>query len=428
MKMDSSALLPFARLDPISGFSNRHQFIDDYEPGPGEELVMITLADAKRFNQLLRGLGHDYSEAFLRAGAARLREAVNSSVPIYHVSILSFVFIVPLAALEASVQPVVDAFATPLSCGGIPVTTEACIGVVSCDGHDAPSILRAGLAAAQDARDNGMPWSRYNPQTDRAHQRGFLLLTHLADAINDHGQLDLHFQPKIDLATGRISSAEALLRWRHPTLGPISPGEFIPLAENTALINPLTDWVLERALAQAAAWHRAGLRINIAINVSPRNLVRPGFAQYTTALMQKHGVDPATIELEFTEGALAANDSAVIRALKTLRATGARVALDDFGTGFANFSYITHLPADIIKLDKSFIQKIDTDPRSAHVVQSLITLAHRLDYSVVAEGIETQIGYDILRGWKCEEGQGFLMSRPLDVRAFEAAFLPAKVA
>jgi EAL domain-containing protein (putative c-di-GMP-specific phosphodiesterase class I) len=233
-------------------------------------------------------------------------------------------------------------------------------------------------------------------------------------------QLSLHFQPKYDMATGQPTSAEALIRWRHPTLGNISPVEFIPLAEATDYIHPLTSWVLDHAAQEAARWQAAGLDLKMAINVSPINLSRRGFAGNVAKVFAAHRVDPAKFEFEFTEGAMAVNNPAVLAELAELRAAGCQIALDDFGTGFSNFSYITHLPADIIKIDQSFIRRIGVDERSALVVRAIINLAHRLSFSVVAEGIETADTYQLLADWRCDEGQGYFMSRPLDAASFRS--------
>jgi EAL domain-containing protein (putative c-di-GMP-specific phosphodiesterase class I) len=176
--------------------------------------------------------------------------------------------------------------------------------------------------------------------------------------------------------------------------------------------------VLERAIAEAAKWQSHDWGLNIAINVSPQNLSRAGFAKQLVSILARHQVNPARIELEFTEGVVASNDSVVQAELQALRKVGMKIAIDDFGTGFANFSYITHLPADILKIDQSFIRKIGADPRSATVVQALIALAHKLDYVVVAEGIEDATAYRQLAAWNCDEGQGYYMSRPLALPGF----------
>jgi EAL domain-containing protein (putative c-di-GMP-specific phosphodiesterase class I)/GGDEF domain-containing protein len=421
--MPLSSDLPHTRLDPITLLPNRQQFAQDYHPAPGAQLVMLTLADSKQFNQLVRAIGHEYSEEFTRAGSLRLREAVPPEITIYHVSVLSFVFIYPDGTTPDRLRKIVEVFNKALICGGIPVATDIALGIADCTDANPAFLLRAGLAAAQDSRETGTDWARYNRKTDSMHQRGFLLLSHLTGAMEAGDQLCLNYQPKYDMATGRATSAEALLRWKHPVFGNISPMEFVPLAEATAHIHPLTDWVLRHGVAQAGAWAAKGINLSVAINVSPRNLTRRGFAIRVAHILNCCGVSPSAIELEFTEGVLVSQDHIVLDELQALRDTGIRIALDDFGTGFANFSYITHLPADIIKIDKSFIKRIGSDERSALLVRSLIELAHRLDYKVVAEGIETEKVYNMLAGWGCDEGQGFYMSPPLDAARFAAQML-----
>jgi EAL domain-containing protein (putative c-di-GMP-specific phosphodiesterase class I)/GGDEF domain-containing protein len=422
--------LPFGRLDPITCLPNRQQFLADYQPVPGAQLVMMTLSDSKHFNQLLRAIGHEYSEDFLRAGADRLREALPANILLYHAGMLSFAFLLPNGTTPDLLQKITTCFNNPINCGRIPVTTDIALGIADCKDASAAFVLRAALAAAQDSRENGWDWARYNRKTDTAHRRGFILLSNLTAAMQANDQLSLHFQPKYDMSSGKLTSAEALLRWNHPVYGPISPAEFVSLAEATAHIHPLTDWVLRNAIAQAGAWAAKGMDLNIAINVSPRNLSRRGFAAQIAQILNLYGVNPAAIELEFTEGVLVSNDRVVLEELQILRDTGIRIALDDFGTGFANFSYITHLPADIIKIDKSFIKKITSDERSAMVVRALIELAHRLDYSVVAEGIETEKAFALLASWNCDEGQGYYMSPPLDAIRFaeKMNFFPALTA
>ncbi|MCB5945248.1 bifunctional diguanylate cyclase/phosphodiesterase [Acidocella sp. KAb 2-4] len=418
--MISRATLPAGRQDPITGLPNRRAFTAAYQPLPGAQLVMLTLADPKHFDRLLGAIGHEHAETFIRDAATRLRAVLAGSVEIYHISPLNYAFVMPFGAPPDMLQTLLDAFNQPLTCGVIPISADIALGVADCHDADAASVLRAGLCAARDCRDSGRGWARYNRKTDSAHQRSFMLLSDLCAAIRADDQLHLHFQPKYDLGTGETSSAEALLRWRHPVFGNISPAEFVPLAETTAQIHQLTEWVLRHAIAQAGAWAAKGLRLNTAINVSPRNLTRRGFSTQVGKLLSCYGVDPSRIELEFTEGVLVSNDPVVLDELRALRATGMRIALDDFGTGFANFSYITHLPADIIKIDKSFIQRICSDPRSATVVRALIELAHKLDYSVVAEGIESKRAYVMLREWRCNEGQGYFMSPPVDPAAMAA--------
>jgi len=417
--MELRTPLPFARLDPVTYLPNRQQFVMDYaKPRPeNAALVMITLADASLFNALLRALGHDYSEDFIRGGAARIRGCVPAVIEMYHVSVLSFAFICPSNA-DKLIGEIIACCAAPLICGGIPILARPGIGVADCNSPHAADPLRNALAAAQDSRQSVSGWAQYNSATDDAHRRSFLLLSDLAAALSSRDQLSLCFQPKYNLSTGRVSSAEALLRWQHPTLGAVSPAEFIPLAETTALIGNITNWVLTHAARRAAEWRRLGMDLNIAINVSPQNLSERGFSGQVAEILDAAKLPFSSVELEFTEGTLASNNNVVLAELKGLRHAGVHIALDDFGTGFSNLSYITHLPADILKIDQSFTRRITVDERSAVLVRSIIQLAHRLNYSVVAEGIETSESYRLLSAWGCDEGQGYYMSRPLDAAHF----------
>jgi EAL domain-containing protein (putative c-di-GMP-specific phosphodiesterase class I)/GGDEF domain-containing protein len=426
--MSSLTLQERRHIDSVTNLPNRQQFIADYAPGEFDQLAMVTLTDASHFSALLRSLGHDYSEQFIRTGAARLSAQLPAGATMYYVSVLSLAFFCPPGPPDELFKTIAAAFAEPLICGGIPILIRIGLGITACSYHSTGSdALRAALSAAQDSRLRTLPWARYDAKRDQAHRRGFLLLSDLTEAIAAPDQLSLNFQPKYDLATGRPNSAEALLRWHHPLHGNISPAEFIPLAEATAHIHALTDWVLESAIAQAGLWQREQWRLNVAINVSPHNLSRAGFAAKVSGILARNQVDPSTIELEFTEGAVASNDAVVMAELQALRGVGMRIAIDDFGTGFANFSYMTTLPADILKIDQSFIRKISGDVRSAAVVRSLIDLAHQLGYVVVAEGIENAKAYRQLAGWNCDEGQGYFMSRPLAVTGFSELLRSGKI-
>jgi EAL domain-containing protein (putative c-di-GMP-specific phosphodiesterase class I)/GGDEF domain-containing protein len=410
-------------LDSISGLPNRQKFTADFSRlrAPDATLVMVTLADARHFNEILRALGHEWAEEFIREGAARVFGLLPPGAVLYHVSVLSFTFVLT-GDLAPMIDRLIDAFKAPIFCQDVPVVSRAGIGIIACANFSAADALRAGLVAAQDSRGTAQGWAGYDPSRDTAHRRAFIILTQFAAACAASDQLALQFQPKLECASGRPVGAEALLRWRHPTLGAISPAEFIPLAEATDHVHQLTDWVLERALAQSAAWARDGLDLTMAVNVSPHNLAQTGFAETLLRKLDRHRVPAANIELEFTEGALASNNETVIAELARLRREGVNIALDDFGTGFSNLGYLSRLPANIIKIDRSLITPITAEPRAAAVVQSLITLAHHLDYRVVAEGIETADVYALLKSWHCNEAQGFYLSRPLTPDAF-ATFL-----
>jgi EAL domain-containing protein (putative c-di-GMP-specific phosphodiesterase class I)/GGDEF domain-containing protein len=406
--------------DAVTGLPNRRRFVAAYQDHAALHLVIVTLSGANEFNRLLRTIGHDHADEFLRLAAQRLRRQLGETYTLYHVALLSFVFIAEAPVPPLLLTAINAAFDEPIACAGLPIMTDIAIGIAPCEGPDPGVVLRAALAATQDCRASGAPFAYYDRRSDQAHQRGFMLLSALGQALTAPGQLRLNFQPKYALADGRLTSAEVLLRWHHPVFGAIAPVEFIPLSESTSHIHALTDWVLDEALRHAAAWRDAGTPIRLAINVSPRNLARPGFARRMAERLRAHRLNGPMIELEFTEGLLMASDQTVLGEVEQLRAAGVAIALDDFGTGFSNLSYMTHLPADIIKIDKSFILRIGTDARAATMVKAIVELAHELGYRVVAEGIETDEIYDMLRRWQCDEGQGFLMSRPLEAGAFAA--------
>ena len=410
------------RIDHVSQLPNRVQFLEDFERNAAAEghgsLILVTLAEAKHFNDLLRALGHAYAEDFVRAGAERVISLLPPETQLYHVSVLSFAFfseVIVDGRPPAVVGEIVDALRTSLFCQDIPVDTKAGVGVTVLEEMiTAPSeLLRATLAAAQDSRLSFDGWAWYNRKTDKAHVRAFRLLTDLPAAFTATDQLSLNFQPRIDLRGGGCVSAEALLRWSHPVMGMISPGEFVPLAETTALIQPLTDWVINAALRAVRHWQDNKRGLKISVNISPRNLEEPGFIETLGDRIRQLGIDPSLVELEFTEGVLATNWPLMIKQLERLRGLGFEIAIDDFGTGYSNMSYLGKIPAKYLKIDQSFVRPLHQDARNQLLVRSIIGLAHALDYQVVAEGIETGEAFKLLSDWGCDEGQGYFMSRPL---------------
>jgi len=317
------------------------------------------------------------------------------------------------------VREIVAAFRPSLVCQNIPVDTRAGVGVGSLSRDTAPGeLLRATLAAAQDSRKGFAGWAVYDRLADEAHLRAFRLLADLPAALRGEGQLSLHYQPRISMHEGRCIGAEALIRWNHPEFGSVSPSEFVPLAESTALIAPLTRWVIQNGLRTAARWQRERCDLTLSLNVSPKNLEEPHFVEVLMAEMNRADVDPSAIELEFTEGALAANPQLMLDQLARLRRLGFRIAIDDFGRGYSNMSNLSTLPAAILKIDQSFIRPLEQDRKKQFIVRSIIALAHELHYGVVAEGIETRAAFGMLCGWDCDEGQGFFMSRPLPLGDF----------
>jgi EAL domain-containing protein (putative c-di-GMP-specific phosphodiesterase class I)/PleD family two-component response regulator len=264
--------------------------------------------------------------------------------------------------------------------------------------------------ALYEASQTLVDYCRYTPTLRATTLETLTLASHLHCA-QDHQELDLHYQPQMDLASGRWIAVEALLRWRSPVLGDVSPDRFIPIAESTGLIHALSDWVLARAIAQLHPWHQAmdpgDPPLKISINLSPHQFQQPHLADTLRAQLDQAQIAPEHIILEITEGVLIQDMAAAIATLKTLRAIGFILAVDDFGTGYSSLSYLSQLPLDIVKIDREFIRHLDQRPSNQLIVESITTLAHRLDLTVVAEGAETpaeieqvrQLGVDILQGY-----------------------------
>src|SRR5690606_18037753 len=243
---------------------------------------------------------------------------------------------------------------------------------------------------------------------DSAHQRRFRLLNDFGHALKAEGQLALAYQPRIDLRTRACVGAEALLRWQHPELGPVSPAEFIPVVEQTALAGATTRWVLDTALAQLARWRAAGLALRMSINVSASNLQDPDFSEVVQDRIRQHRVRPDWVELEVTERAVMGDIANAMDQLTSLVEAGVQAAIDDFGTGYSSLAYLQQLPAKILKIDQTFVRNIADGEREQTLVRSMVTLAHELDYRVVAEGVETAEHHDRLVEWGCDEAQGYL--------------------
>jgi EAL domain-containing protein (putative c-di-GMP-specific phosphodiesterase class I) len=413
------------RLDPITFLPNRRQFLIDaacWRSAPST-LVLVTLADPQVFNEMLCALGHGRADAFIRAGAKRLTEVLGAGTSIFHVDTLSFAFRLPGNAEPGSpamIDRIVAAFREPVMCDDVPIDTRIGIGlrgigrVGSSPGED----LRAALAASQDSRGVRCGWTWFDRKRDEAHRRAFRLLSDLKAALHADRQLELFYQPKVTLESGACTSVEALLRWTHPQLGPVSPGEFVALAETTALVTPMTRWVIDSATRQAAIWQAEGLDLSVAVNISPKNLEEVDFVEFLLFCCAARGLDRSRIELEITEGISAARGGAVQERLQTLRGLGFSIAIDDFGSGYSNMSYLTRLSAHTLKIDQSLVRGVEADSRGGMLVSNIVQMGRDLGYRIVAEGIETEQERALLAGWGCDYGQGWHFGRPMSAGAF----------
>jgi EAL domain-containing protein (putative c-di-GMP-specific phosphodiesterase class I) len=416
-----------ARLDPITLLPNRRQYAADAMLwGMAKAtLVLVTLSDPETFGEILRVFGHAGSEAFIRAGAERLREILGPGTAVYHVNQLSFVFRLP-GRTEPDAPQMIDriiaGFREPIHCDDVPIDTRIGIGLkaVGLAGGNPGEDLRAALAAAQDSRGRPKSWAWFDPRSDEVHRRSFRLLSDLKAALAGEGELALHYQPKVGLGSGVCDSAEALLRWTHPEFGPVSPGEFVALAETTALVTPMTRWVIDAATRQAAIWAAEGLDVAVAINVSPKNLEEPDFVEYLLFCCTMRRLDRARIEIEVTEGVQAARGGLIPDRLAALRNLGFSIAIDDFGSGYSNMSYLTRLSAHTLKIDQSLVRGVEEGTLGGRLVSNIVQMGRDLGYRVVAEGVETDSERALLTQWGCDYGQGWHFGRPMPAERFAA--------
>lgn len=303
----------------------------------------------------------------------------------------------------------------------VPVLVYPTIGIAPfCLGEVATAdILRSAYAACLDARQAGEGAGLYSSSLDASYQRRFILFGDIGRALENDQEFYLVFQPRISLASGECLGAEALLRWHHPTLGEVSPGEFIPLIENTPMAEPLTQWVLRHAIRQAAVWYRQGEALQVSVNVSATNLEEEDFARRLLEEMSNWALPTTAIEIELTESALIGQGQVAADQLKALIAAGLRIAIDDFGTGYSSLSYLHEIPAHTVKIDRRFITDLGEDKRTETLVNSMISMAHDLGYRVVAEGVESDAAYQRLVQLGCDEAQGYFIARPLLPEVFE---------
>src|SRR5207237_2704311 len=241
----------------------------------------------------------------------------------------------------------------------------------------------------------------------------------------ERDQFSLHYQPKIDMASGQITGVEALLRWNHPDLGTVSPGQFIPLAEETGLIVPIGRWVLKEACAQNMAWQRRGLRpVTMAVNLSPRQFAEAHLLHDVDEALLASGMSPVLLQLEVTESMVMGNVSRAIKVLDAVQSRGIRLAIDDFGTGYSSMSLMKHFPIDTIKIDRSFVRDLPNDSEDQAIVQAIISMGRALGMTVVAEGVENAEQEAFLRTHGCDEMQGFLIATPLPARQMAERLRP----
>jgi diguanylate cyclase len=408
--------------DSLTGLPNRVLFRDRVQLAilaaqRNATQLAVLVMDLDRFKEINDTLGHACGDQFLVEAATRLRTTLRGADSIARLGGDEFAMLlegIDRASVGAATTRIRAAFEAPLTLEGLPLQIEASIGIAMFpgDAREVDGLIQRADVAMYVAKNDNVGWSMYDSAQDRHEPARLSLISELRRAI-DEGELVLHYQPKIEVRSGRVAGVEALVRWHHPTRGLLFPDTFIDVAQETSLIRPFTLHVIDEALRQCAAWAREGRTIAVAVNVSARNLIDIDFPERVGALLAKWGLPASVLELEITESAIVADMFRMKTILERLGAMGLRISVDDFGTGYTSLGYLRRLPITDLKIDRSFVANMTTSEEDEVIVRSTIDLGRNLGLGVVAEGVEDP---DILRRLEqlgCDVAQGYLVSRPV---------------
>ncbi|MDU9393011.1 putative bifunctional diguanylate cyclase/phosphodiesterase [Pseudomonas japonica] len=417
-----------AHFDAVTGLPNRVLFQRRLEQALAASRVQVAVLvlDIDGFKQVNDSLGHALGDLLLEQAAQRLRAGIGMEDTVCRLGGDEFAFILGRADAVDYVGKVVDgllrALQRPFDLKGNAALVSGSIGVALCPehGHTGESLMRHADTAMYAAKEGGRnAWRLYHSDmTERLQQR--LAMERALRRALEQKEFELWYQPRIDLFSGRVEGAEALLRWRDPQHGLVSPGDFIPLAERTGLIIPLGEQVLELVCRQVRLWRdRELLPGPIAINVAALQIERSDYVGSLTQALQRHGLDPQLLEVEITESLLMESQQHACEVLAQLQALGVATAVDDFGTGYSSLAYLKALPINHLKIDRAFIKDLPHGDNDVAITRAIIDLGHALGYRITAEGIETHAQHQFLRNAGCDHGQGYLIGRPMPAERFE---------
>lgn len=419
-----------ANFDDVTGLPNRILALDRLRSAVlsarrHHHKVGVLFLDLDHFKKVNDTLGHATGDQLLKMAAERLTGCVRAEDTVARLGGDEFTVILPKLASAAHAEPVIqkilDTFSAPFLLGPEEAFVSASIGVtVAPDDDEDPGVLMQNADAAMyRAKEKGRnTFHFFTPELNQRAMERMRLESHLLHAL-DRGEFALHFQPILDLRSGAVVAAEALLRWYNPVLGEVEPERFIPLTEDTGLIVPIGKWVLDQACAQLAKWRAEGLApLRLAVNISSRQFRGSNLVQAMSESLRRHDVSAQALELEITEGLLMDELPQTRANLNDLASLSVRLSLDDFGTGYSSLKYLRQFPVDTLKIDKSFVSGVSHVAGNATVVEAIIAMAHRLGLQVIGEGVETIDELNFLRTRGCDLGQGFLFSRPLPGESF----------
>jgi diguanylate cyclase (GGDEF)-like protein len=422
-------ILKLAYEDVLTGLPNRARFnallaeaVDAARARSGACAIAILGID--RFKRVNETLGHESGDRVLAEVGERLRAACRARDVVARLGgdeyALLLTDVSESQALEL-VRHAQSALERPVAVGDCSVDAHAAAGVAWYPAHggDAGTLLRHADAALYAAKRSNLPCASYDPSYDTSREAHLSLLGELQGAV-ERDELRIFYQPKVDLTSGRTTAVEALVRWQHPARGFVPPGDFIPFAEQTGYIRLLTRWVLQAAVTQCRDWHRRGIRLKVAVNLSARELIDPELPAMVARKLSRIGLDAQWLCLEVTESGVMDDPAVALATLKQLDELGVSLSLDDYGTGYSSLAYLKKLPVDQLKIDRSFVMHMATDPDDLVIVRSTIDLAHNLGLTVVAEGAEDAATVDALRSLGCDKVQGWYFAKAMPVEQLEA--------
>ena len=403
--------------DALTGISDRDTFVRGLDHRLREDRRPFTVAAivVDNLREVNEGLGREAGDELLRAVGELLR--AQRVVDLAHIGGAEFAAVI-FGELDTAIHVVAEigtALEAPVPADGITVQAIAFTGLTNATGRDSgASVLREATVAAELARGSGTTYAVYSPDTDQHRTGAISLAAELHRAIENE-ELSLEYQPIVDIGTRRVTGVEALVRWSHPTRGLILPSDFIPLAERTGLIRPMTRWVIERALTDGrSTLTQRGLEMSV--NLSMRSLQDEDLAATVNGLLRSHD-DVPPFRLEITESAVMANAQDAIGVLTSLREMGVRLAIDDFGTGYSSLAYLQRLPVDTLKIDRSFVRDVTRDPARRAIIRAIIEMARALNLRTVAEGVEDVDTWALLATLGADSAQGYLIARPMAITA-----------
>jgi len=420
-----------AHYDELTGLANRNMFSQILDHAlaqarrSGKPLATLFI-DLDRFKNINDTLGHEAGDHVLKDVAQRLRECLRDNDTVGRLGGDEFVVMIedlPQLVYVATVaQKIIDAVAKPFLLNQQDFHLTASIGISTypADGEDMQSLLKNADIAMYRAKEQGRNNYQFYSAQMNVHSVERLALESSLRGALERKEFVLHYQPKIDIASGRVTGMEALIRWQRPGMGMIPPMQFIPLAEETGLIVPIGAWVLRTACAQARTWHDQGLpSLRVSVNLSARQFNHEHLLQDVERVLKETGLDGNFLELEITESMVMSDPERAVKLLHKLKKMGISISIDDFGTGYSSLSYLKRFPIDCVKIDRSFIKDLPGDDDDAAIAQAIIALAHGLKLGVVAEGAETAAQMDFLRAHRCDEVQGYYFAKPMPAHEFD---------